>query len=108
MLHQGLRAVVPRPDRHAVLVEDLGDIVGMRALKAERQDGSLPGRLAMHLQAIDAAQRLTRARIKGMLVGGDFGSLEPAPEASLMRRAQADGLEDRRRAGLEPVRGGSP
>src|SRR4051794_40828012 len=35
LAHEGLGAMVPGPDAHGVLVEDLGDVVGVQALEGE-------------------------------------------------------------------------
>src|SRR5450759_1930437 len=40
--HQGLRAVMPGPDADPVLVDDLGDVVGVDALEQERDRRSPP------------------------------------------------------------------
>ena len=96
--------MVAGTDRHAVTVQDLGEVVRVGAFEAEGQDRPLAGRFAMHCQPVDAPQGLARACIKRMLVRRDLGGIElPHPA---QRRAEADGLKDRRRAGLKLVRGG--
>ncbi len=91
-----------RPHGHAVAVEDLGDVVGMSALDIEGEDRALAGRLPDGLQPVGAVQALHHPVVEGPLVGG--GGLAVDPLQPLDGGAQAHGLDDGGRAGLEAMR----
>ena len=59
----------PGADRHPILVEDLGDVVGMGAFDGEAQDRRLARRRADDPHAVDAVQLLDDPLVEGVFVG---------------------------------------
>src|SRR5262245_41927544 len=100
LAHERLAAVVAGADRDAVEVEELGDIVRVRALDVEADDaGALLSRRAVERDARDLAEPIERVPGEEVLVGLD--GLEPDGLEILDRGAEPDGLGHRRRSCLE-------
>ena len=59
LAHQGLGAVVARPHAHAVLVEHLGEVVGVQVAVGEAEHAAAGGRLG---RAVDGELRRRSAR----------------------------------------------
>src|SRR5204862_5773731 len=55
-LHDGLRAVVPGPDRHALAIHDRADVLGVDAVHDERKDARLLPRRTQHPHPVEQLQ----------------------------------------------------
>ncbi len=103
-IHDRLRAVVARADRHALAIDDRADVVRVDAVHDERQRRS-PCARAVPIDA-HARQRFdalpSPSASSARLVRAN--RVEPDRPHVLDRGAEADGARDVRRAGLELVR----
>src|SRR5262245_26723369 len=88
--------------RDAGAVDDGGDVVRMRALHLERDDGALVGRVAEDADRVDLAEPLVRIADQAALVRLDARLADRADVVD--RGAEPDRLDDAGRAGLEAVR----
>src|SRR2546423_9768257 len=107
LLHQRLAAVVSGADRHALHVENLGDVVRVDAVDVERHDaGAALGRWSVERDARDVGQPPQCVRRELVLVSLD--RIEADAREIVDGRAEADRFRHRGRTGLELVRQLSP
>ena len=100
--HQRLGAVIAGAHRDAVAVQQGRDVMRVGALHREAEHAAAVLRLAEHAQALDLRQPGQRMVGQRRLVRRD--GVEADRLHVVDRRAEADRLQDRRRAGLELVR----
>src|SRR5215469_5756402 len=97
-------AVMARTHRDTAVVEYLAEVVGVDAVQFER-DGAAPvlgGRRTEDAKSLDVSQRRQGLAEQLLLVRPD--GVRPHLGEVVDRRAKADRLRDRHRAGLELVR----
>src|SRR5215207_265687 len=100
--HQRLRAVVTCADRDAFPVEHLRNVVGVDPLDVEREDPGAPlGRRPVAGDPLDLPEPVERVHEELVFVRLD--RLQPDLGQVVDGRAEADGLGDRGRTGLELV-----
>ena len=102
---RGLRTVMAGPDGDSFQIEQPADVFGVAIRQHERQHADLFAGRADQPQAVDARELLGGVFEQFVLVLGDVR--QPEAVDVIERGAQADGVGDVRRAGLELGRAAS-